>query len=148
MLLVLTSIDNNVRRKGGQMQVTCSVSRHRQLKRAAHKDPTPPRMQGPRGKVPLPADADAKPKQPAGCWTGSKPAGARVERARRHSIPQHHNKTKTTPHARRITWVTLSIIAPACTIWSNRNYTPRPGRIDATRHSPGIGLTSHNHNSS
>jgi hypothetical protein len=75
-----------------------------------------------------------------------KPARARVERARRHSIPQHHNKTKRTPRTHRTARIFLPTTALFPTAWLCRNCSIRPRRIDATRYSPGIGLTSHNHN--
>jgi hypothetical protein len=74
-------------------------------------------------------------------------ARARVERARRHSIPQHHNKTNRTPRTHRTAWIVLPITALLITGRPYRNCSTRPRRIDATRYSPGIGLTYHNDNS-
>ena len=140
MVLVLTGVDNDVRRKGGQIvQVTCRVSRaiewtSQASQRAdADTDTAPQNAGSSSGSCRLPLML-ARPKQSARCCTeGSKPARARVQRARRHSIPRYHNKTKHTPHTRRTAWNTLPIIAKATIVWSYLNCSTRTRRIDATR---------------
>jgi len=71
MSLVLTSIDNAVRRKGGQMQVTCSVSRAITTTQASQRadTDTAPHAGSRAGRCRFPLMMLAKSKQPARCWT-------------------------------------------------------------------------------
>jgi hypothetical protein len=102
---VETNIGNDVWRKGGQMQVTCSFgtinARHRWRSLRSRS----PRNAGSCGRSRVPA------KTKTTRWIEAR--GMRdSERAHKHSIRQYHNTTKRPARSIQSPWTTPAIVAP------------------------------------
>jgi hypothetical protein len=90
-------VDKDIRRKGGQIQVTCSVSRgHPVDKSSSQGADTAPQCRVQRGKVPLAADADACPNQNNPLELEACPSASRTRPQTFNTTTSQQDETHTT----------------------------------------------------